>query len=116
MEFPVLDTEVHVQYSAAKVRAIRHQAMRFLGDTRQGKRHTISSGERWRLRYESLNAVEMNRLRSFFEANFNGTTFTFADPWTGSIYAACRFGELGLLVVAMSPGVFRVQLEVEDAS
>ncbi len=116
MDFPLLDTAVTVQYSAAKIRDTRHDAHRFLGDARQTHRNTISSGQRWLLRYESLNGTEANRLRAFYESIAPNENFYFLDPWSGQTAQSCRLSELPFSCETTEPGTYRVQLEVEDAS
>ena len=115
MDFPLLDSSVSVQYTAAKSRTVRHEAHRFLGDGRQSYRRSVGSGQSWLLRYEVLNADEANRLRTFYEAVANGTLFHFIDPWSGFSFPQCRIAERRFFLEALGPGIFRAELEVEDA-
>jgi hypothetical protein len=116
MQFPQLDTAVSVQYSAAKERKVRHRAHHFLGDGRQSHVEATSSGLIWRLRYESLNNAEANRLRHFCESLHFGQTFIFIDPWTGDTFANCRLRNSAFALEAGASRTYRAQLEVEDAS
>jgi hypothetical protein len=116
MEFPLLDTAVSVQYTAAKERRVRHRAHEFLGDGRQSQIDRHSSGERWRLAYEELSASEVNRLRAFCEALQYGETFSFPDPWTGQVYAQCRLTDSAFLMSSGGSMRYRALLGVEDAS
>ncbi len=116
MEFPTLDTNVMVQNSAAKIRRVRHQALRFAGDSRQSRIVHSSSGQSWLLRYESLSGAEANRLRAFFESVPPGGTFSFTDPWTGTTAPTCRFAPTGIVVVATEGNHHTVELELEDAA
>jgi hypothetical protein len=115
MEFPLLDTAVHVQYGAAKERQIRHKAHEFLGDGRQSQIDRVTSGLRWSLTYAELNANEAYRLRAFCEGLIFGETFAFTDPWTGEVFANCRLAGSSFSMVAGASLRYRVELEVEDA-
>ncbi|GAB4406345.1 MAG: hypothetical protein OHK0021_17940 [Bryobacter sp.] len=115
MEFPQLDTEVTVQLHSAKQRKVRSRTFRFLGDAVQGQQLRTGSGFRWLLRYESLNPEEASRLRQFFEMTLPGQSFSFTDPWTGTVHANCRLGNAGLNLLHYAPGSYEVEFEVEDA-
>jgi phage-related protein len=94
--FPVLKTQAVTQYPATKRVAYRNQAVRFLDGTEQRYRDSAGPLHSWVVRLNDLDETEMAALEEFVQDN-NGRfgSFSFTDPWDGTVYANCSLAADG---------------------
>lgn len=113
--FPSLETQVRIQYKSYRSSPSRHIAHYFLGEQRQATKLIDSDVKGWVLRYEALEAHEINRIRSFYESIPPLSTFSFIDPWTEIRYDRVRFVLDGMQIVQVEPDSFRLECELEQS-
>jgi hypothetical protein len=68
---------------------------------------------RWVIRMELLDEAELSAIGDLFvSVGGRAGTFSFTDPWDGTVYAACRFDadelELGFTEFARGEGVVTI--------
>jgi hypothetical protein len=90
--FPLLNTGAVAQYPAGATRAQQVELIRFLDG---GEQRFSTQGRvlrRWQIHLNLLNEDEMQALESFFAAQLGPySSFSFPDPFSGSVVANCRF-------------------------
>jgi phage-related protein len=90
--FPALKTGAVAQYGSDRSRQFSTQVLRFVDGNEQRFPGYGAPLRRWVIRLELLDESELNTLEVFFE-NEGGRagTFSFTDPWDGTVYATCSF-------------------------
>jgi hypothetical protein len=90
--FPALKTGVVAQYPSDRARRFSTQVLRFLDGSEQRFAGFGTPLRRWLIRLELLDEAELSTLEDFFvqQAGQAGT-FSFTDPWDGTVYASCSF-------------------------
>jgi phage-related protein len=90
--FPALKTGAVAQYGSDRSRQFSTQVLRFIDGSEQRFPGYGSSLMRWVIRLELLDEGELEGLEQFLE-NEGGRagTFSFTDPWDGTVYANCSF-------------------------
>lgn len=92
-EFPILKTKAVTQYPASKQVKYRNQAVRFLDGTEQRYRDSAGPLGSWRIQLSELDESEMAAVAGFVgETQGRFGTFSFTDPWDGSVHANCSLG------------------------
>ena len=90
--FPALKTGAVAQYPSGRSRRFSTQVNRFLDGSEQRFRGFGAPLKRWLIRLELLDEAELERLEGFFvEQGGPAGTFTFTDPWDGTVHASCSF-------------------------
>jgi hypothetical protein len=88
--FPTLKTGAVTQYPARRRVSYQNQALRFLDGTEQRYRDSAGPLHRWEIRLSELDEGEMAALEAFLIANQGSfATFSFTDPWDGTVYPNC---------------------------
>ena len=88
--FPLLKTKAVAQYPATKTVQFRNQALRFVDGKEQRYRDAASPLHCWTIQLNTLDETEMAAIDSFFAQNQGRlASFSFTDPWDGTIYADC---------------------------
>jgi Conserved hypothetical protein 2217 (DUF2460) len=106
MTFPVLKTNAVAQYPAQRVVYYRNQAMRFVDGTEQRFRDSAGPLHQWVIKLELLDEGEAAALDAFLMANQGQFgSFSFTDPWDGTVYPNCSLGADAMSVTAS--GVMR---------
>jgi hypothetical protein len=112
--FPTLKTGAVAQYPSDRTRQFSTTVLRFLDGSEQRFRGYGAPLRRWTIRLELLDEVELAVVGTFFEAQGGRAgTFSFADPWDGTVYPNCSFGSdaLGLEFGAQSRGKTSVTVQ-----
>ncbi len=90
--FPTLKTGAVAQYPSDRTRQFSTQVLRFLDGGEQRFAGFGAPLKRWLIRLELLDETELAGLEDFFvEQGGQAGTFTFTDPWDGTVYANCSF-------------------------
>lgn len=91
-DFPTLNTGAVAQYPADRSTAFVTQVLRFVDGTEQRFAGYGTPLHRWVIRLNMLGEDEVSRLSAFFTLNGGAAgTFSFTDPWDGTVYSSCRF-------------------------
>lgn len=92
VSFPVLKTGVVAQYPSDRTRQLSTVVKRFLDGSEQRFAGFGGPLKRWLIRLELLDEAELANLEAFFvEQGGRAGTFSFTDPWDGTVYANCSF-------------------------
>jgi len=91
--FPALKTGAVAQYGSDRSGNFSTQVLRFLDGSEQRFAGYGTLLLQWVIRLDLLDESELENLELFFE-NEGGRagTFSFTDPWDGTVYASCSFG------------------------
>lgn len=88
--FPNLKTGAVAQYPARRTVLYQNQALRFVDGTEQRYRGCAGPLHQWEIRLSELDESETAALEAFFTANQGAFgTFSFTDPWDGTVYPNC---------------------------
>jgi hypothetical protein len=88
--FPVLKTGAVAQYPATRSMRFQNQAVRFVDGTEQKYRDSAGMLRRWQIALDLLDEGEMAAMEGFFSAAGGSfETFSFTDPWDGTVYPNC---------------------------
>lgn len=92
--FPTLKTGAVMQYPAKRTLGFRSDVIRFLDGSEQRYRDSPSVMHEWAIQLDLLDEAELAALEQFFISN-QGVfgSFSFTDPWDGTVYANCSLGE-----------------------
>ncbi len=92
--FPTLKTGAVAQYGSSRTRGFSTQVFRFLDGSEQRFQEYRGPLRTWTIRLSLLDEAELAALEAFFASQGGRAgTFAFADPWDGTVYANCSFGE-----------------------
>ena len=90
--FPTLKTGAVAQYPSDRVRRYSTQVLRFLDGGEQRFAGFGAPLKRWLIRLQLLDETELVGIEDFFvEHAGQAVTFTFTDPWDGTMYTNCSF-------------------------
>ncbi len=90
--FPTLKTGAVAQYPSDRLRGFSTQVLRFLDGSEQRFPNYGSQLRRWAIRLSLLDESELVNLEQFFESQGGRAgTFSFTDPWDGTVYPNCSF-------------------------
>ena len=88
--FPTLKTAAVAQYPARRTVRFQNQVLRFVDGTEQRYRDCAGPLHRWEIRLTQLDEGEMAALAEFLEECQGAfASFTFTDPWDGTVYPDC---------------------------
>jgi phage-related protein len=91
--FPTLKTGAVAQYPADRMRQFSTQVIRFLDGSEQRYPGYGAPLRQWTIRLDLLDESELTTLEQFFEdEGGRAQTFSFTDPWDGTVYPSCSFG------------------------
>lgn len=91
--FPALKTGAVAQYGSDRSRQFATQVLRFLDGSEQRFPGYGTSLLQWVIRLDLLDEAELTNLELFFEDEGGRSgTFSFTDPWDGTVYPSCSFG------------------------
>ena len=92
--FPTLKTGAVMQYPAKRSLQYNTDAIRFLDGTEQRFRDNPSLLHGWTIQLDLLDEFELAALDQFFVSNQGRFgSFSFTDPWDGTVYANCSLAE-----------------------
>jgi hypothetical protein len=113
--FPALKTGAVAQYPASKVTTYATQVFHFLDGTDQRFRNYQQAMRRWVIRLELLDDTELAQVMELFEsAQGRSGTFSFVDPWDGSVHPNCSFDADELDAMLASEARGRVSVVVRE--
>ena len=90
--FPALKTGAVAQYGSDRSRRFSTKVQRFLDGSEQRFPEYGTPLMQWTIRLDLLDEAELWNLEQFFE-NEGGRagSFSFTDPWDGTVYPSCSF-------------------------
>jgi hypothetical protein len=86
--FPTLKTGAVAQYPAERQMRFSTQIVEFVDGREQRFRDFARPLRRWVIRLALLDASELQSVIDFV-ANAGSSSFSFKDPWAGTLYANC---------------------------
>jgi len=90
--FPTLKTGAVAQYPSDRSRGFSTQVLRFLDGSEQRFPGYAAQLRKWSIRLSLLDESELVNLEQFFESQGGRAgTFSFTDPWDGTVYPNCSF-------------------------
>ena len=91
-DFPALKTGVVAQYPTDRQRNFSTQVFRFLDGSEQRFPGYGAPLRQWTIRLDLLDESELENLEQFFESEGGRAgSFSFTDPFDGTVYANCSF-------------------------
>ncbi len=94
MNFPLLKTGAVAQYGSDRTPAFSTQVFRFVDGSEQRFPAFGTALHRWVIRLELLDESELTAIADLFvTVGGRAGTFSFTDPFDGTVYASCRFDE-----------------------
>jgi hypothetical protein len=91
--FPALKTGVVAQYPTDRQRSFSTQVFRFLDGSEQRFPGYGAPLRQWTIHLDLLDESELTNLEQFFASEGGRAgTFSFTDPFDGTVYASCSFG------------------------
>jgi phage-related protein len=113
--FPALKTGAVAQYPSDRAPQFSTQAYRFLDGSEQRFPGFPGVLQQWTIRLDLLDEGELENLREFFlSEEGRAGSFSFTDPWTGTVYAKCSFGSDTLSLQFKGPQNGATQLTVKE--
>ena len=113
--FPPLKTGAVAQYPADRMPQFSTQAYRFLDGSEQRFPGFPGVLQQWTIRLDLLDEAELETLREFFlSQDGRAGSFSFADPWTGTVYANCSFASDTLSLQFQGPQNGITQVVVKE--
>jgi phage-related protein len=102
--FPPLKTGAVAQYPADRTPQFSTQAYRFVDGSEQRFPGYPEVLQQWTIRLGSLDEAELETLREFFlSQEGRAGSFSFADPWTGTVFPNCSFASDTLSLTFQGP-------------
>ena len=101
--FPRLKSNAIAQYPAARRAQFQNQTVRFVDGSEQRYRDSAGARLEWDIQLTQLDEGELATIEEFFLANQGSFgSFTFEDPWDGSVYDNCSIAEDGLALLTVA--------------
>ena len=96
-QFPTLKTGAVMQYPACKSTQFSTTVVRFMDGSEQRYRLYQTPLHRWTVQLDLLDDTELQQLRGFFRSQSGQFgSFSFTDPWDGTVYATCTLASDGM--------------------
>jgi phage-related protein len=90
--FPALKTGAVAQYGSDRMRQFSTQVLRFVDGSEQRFPGYGAALLQWVIRLDLLDESELENLEQFFEdEGGRAGSFSFTDPWDGTVYPSCSF-------------------------
>jgi phage-related protein len=113
--FPALKTGAVAQYPADRTRQFSTQVFRFLDGSEQRFPGYGAALRQWTIRLDLLDEAELSNLQEFFlSEEGRAGSFTFTDPWDGTVYSNCSFGSDTLAMQFQGPQNGVTQVTVKE--
>jgi hypothetical protein len=113
--FPALKTGAVAQYPSDRTPQFSTQVYRFLDGSEQRFPAYPTVLHRWVIRLDLLDEAELENLQEFFESEEGRAgSFTFADPWDGTVYPNCSFDSDTLALEFQGPHKGVTQVVVKE--
>ena len=113
--FPALKTGAVAQYGSDRSRQFSTQVLRFIDGSEQRFPGYGTPLLQWVIRLDLLDESELENLEQFFE-NEGGRvgSFSFTDPWDGTVYESCSFASDGLALQFREVARGKTQVTVRE--
>jgi Conserved hypothetical protein 2217 (DUF2460) len=115
--FPRLKTGAVAQYPAGRSVTYATDVFRFLDGSEQKYRQLGAAGKRWVVDLQLLDDAELSEISEFFQAQQGRFgTFSFEDPWDGTVHDDCSFADDALMVslAAEARGALKLVIKEND--
>ena len=113
--FPLLKTGVVAQYPTDRARNFSTAVVRFLDGSEQRFPGYGSALRTWTIHYELLDESELAAIEEFFESQGGqAQTFSFTDPFDGTVYPSCSFVSDDLQLQFAGPQDGKMQLVIRE--
>lgn len=90
--FPALKSGAFAQYPSSRQRTFVTNTYRFLDGSEQRFPESGTALRRWTIRFDLLDEAELNTLEQFFVSQGGRAgTFSFTDPFDGTVCPNCSF-------------------------
>ena len=90
--FPLLKTGAVTQYPVQRRIAYATQVLRFADGSEQRFSDYGAPLRQWTIKLSLLDETEVNNVVAFWRTQSGASgTFSFTDPWDGTVYPACSF-------------------------
>src|SRR5215469_17275752 len=90
--FPTLKTGAVAQYPSIRTTQSSTQVYRFLDGREQRFIAFAGPLHRWQIKLDLLDEAELSTLEAFLASQEGQSgTFSFTDPWDGTVYPSCSF-------------------------
>jgi hypothetical protein len=113
--FPTLKTGAIAQYPSDRTTQISSQVYRFMDGREQ---RFLAYGlplHRWQLRLDLLDEGELSTLEDFFASEEGRSgSFSFTDPWDGTVYPNCSFASDTFSAESKGPQQGATQLTIRE--
>jgi hypothetical protein len=111
--FPALNTGAVLQYPAQRSTTFSTQVLRFVDGTEQRFPAYGTALRRWVIRLDQLTKDEMNRIAGFYSVQDGAAgTFSFTDPWDGTVYSSCSFEDDDMTVTLSGENQLKTTLTI----
>jgi hypothetical protein len=113
--FPTLKTGAVAQYGSDRTRVFSTQVLRFVDGSEQRFPGYGTAVLQWVIRLDLLDESELEALELFFESEGGRVgTFSFTDPWDGTVYTNCSFGSDDLAMTFQDVARGKTQVVVKE--
>jgi phage-related protein len=110
-----LKTGVVAQYPTDRQRSFSTQVVRFLDGSEQRFPGYGAPLRNWTIHYDLLDESELVEVEAFFESEGGRAgTFSFTDPFDGTIYPSCRFASDALDLTFAGPQEGKMQVVIQE--
>ncbi len=98
--FPKLKTNAIAQYPVVRREQYQNQTVRFVDGSEQRYRDSAVARLEWDIQLSQLDEGELAAIEEFFLARQGAFgSFTFTDPWDGSVHDNCSLAGDGVAFV-----------------
>ena len=113
--FPALKTGAVAQYGSDRTRVFATKVLRFVDGSEQRFPGYGTALLQWVIRLDLLDESELATLELFFESEGGRAgTFSFTDPWDGTIHPSCSFGRDDLAMTFQDVARGKTQVVVKE--
>src|SRR5215831_10501272 len=114
-DFPVLKTGAVAQYPSDRAVRVAAQVFRFLDGSEQRFLAFGTPVHQWKIQLDLLDEAELNALEGFFASQEGRAgSFTFTDPWDGTVYQNCSFENDAFVAELHEAGRGRAQIVIRE--
>ena len=113
--FPTLKSGVVAQYPSDRSRSFSTRVLRFLDGSEQRLPGYGTPLRRWSIQLDLLDESELANLEQFFESEGGrAQTFSFTDPWDGTVYPSCSFDSDTLALLYRGQALGKTSVVVKE--
>jgi hypothetical protein len=113
--FPRLKTGAVTQYPAGRRVSYATDVFQFLDGSEQKYRQLGGSTTKWVIQLALLDDTELAEIAEFFQSQQGRFgTFSFEDPWDGTVHPDCSFASDELIMQLAEEARGKLQLVIEE--